>query len=142
VSKNLTIAEINYTVVEKEFLALVHAITNFHHYITRYEVVVDTYHSSIRFLMKNPITNGRVTRWILLLQYFNITVLDQIGKENLVDDFLSRINNEGDSIHVDDSFPDEHLFTISVNTLWFVDMEHYLATRKLSAHLNEEKYCI
>jgi hypothetical protein len=39
-------------------------------------------------------------------------------------------------MHVDDSFRDEHLFTISVKTPWFADMENYLATRKLPAHLS------
>jgi hypothetical protein len=89
VSKNLSPAELNYTVTKKEFLAVVHAINKFHHYITGYEVFVHTDHSTIRFLMNKPITNGRVTRWLLLLQEFNITVLDQPGKDNVVDDFLS-----------------------------------------------------
>jgi hypothetical protein len=110
VSKNLSLAELNYTVTEKEFLAFVHAINKFCHYITGYEVFVHTDHSAIIFLMNKPITNGRVTRWLLLLQYFNITILDRPGKENLVVDFLSRINHEGDSIPVDDSFPYDHLF--------------------------------
>ena len=34
ISKNLTPAELNYTVTEKEFLVVVHAINKFHHYIT------------------------------------------------------------------------------------------------------------
>jgi hypothetical protein len=68
VSKNMSPAELNYTVMEKEFLVVVHAINKFCHYIIVYEVFVHTDHSSIRFLMNKPITNGRVTRWILLLQ--------------------------------------------------------------------------
>jgi hypothetical protein len=76
-------------ITEKEFLAVVHAITRFRHYITGYEVFVHNDHSAIRFLMNKPITNGRVTRWLLLLQEFNITVLDRPRKDNVVDDFLS-----------------------------------------------------
>ena len=91
--------------------------------------------------MNKPITNGRVTRWLLLLQYFNITILDRPGKENLIVDFISHINHEGDNIHVDDSFLDEHLFSLSINTPWFVDMENYLATRKLLAHLSPHEKC-
>jgi hypothetical protein len=51
-------------------------------------------------------------------------------------DFISRMKNEDDDILVDDSFPDEHLFSFSVNTPWFVDMEKYLSTRKLPSHLS------
>jgi hypothetical protein len=70
------------------------------------------------------------------LKEFNITILDRPGKENLVADFLSRIKNEDYDIPIDDSFPDEHLFSLSVNTPWFTDMENYLATRNLPSHLS------
>jgi hypothetical protein len=76
VSKNLSPTELNYTVTEKEFLAVVHAINKFRHYITGYEVFIHTDHSSIRVLMNKPIINGRVTMWLMLLQEFNIIVLD------------------------------------------------------------------
>jgi hypothetical protein len=141
VSKNLSPDKLNYTVTEKEFLAVVHAINKFHHYITGYKLFVHTNHSTIIFLRNKPITNGRVTRWLLLLHEFNITVLDRQGKENLVDNFISHIKNEDDDILVDDSFPDEHLFSLFVNTLWFVDMENYLATRKLPSHLSPNEKC-
>jgi hypothetical protein len=86
--------------------------------------------------MNKPITNGRVTRWLLLFQEFNITMLDRPGKDNVVADFLSRIKNEDDDTLVDDSFPDEHIFSLSVNTPWFADMENYLDTRRLPSHLS------
>jgi hypothetical protein len=58
VSKNLSPAELNYTVTEKEFLAVVHSINKFCHYIIGYEVFVHIDHSAIRILMNKPITNG------------------------------------------------------------------------------------
>jgi hypothetical protein len=50
VSKNLTPTELNYTITKKEFLAVVHAINKFRHYITGYEVFIHTDHSSIHLL--------------------------------------------------------------------------------------------
>ena len=44
VSKNLSPAELNYMVTEKELLVVVHAIGNFRHYITDYETFVHTDH--------------------------------------------------------------------------------------------------
>ena len=106
-SKNLTPTELNYTVTEKEFLAIVHAINKFRHYITGYEIFIHTNHSEIRYLMNKPIINGRVTSWLLILQEFNITVLDRPGKQNTVVDFLSRIQNTKEDFPVKDKFPDE-----------------------------------
>eukprot|EP00253_Pinus_taeda_P026994 PITA_26994 len=80
ISKNLTPAESNYTVTEKETLAIIYAVNKFRHYITGYEVFVHTDHSAIKHLMNKPITSGRVTRWLLLLQEFNITILDRPGR--------------------------------------------------------------
>ena len=62
ISKNLSPAELNYTVTEKEFLAVIYAVNKFRHYITGYPVVLYTNHSAIKYLANKPITNGRVTR--------------------------------------------------------------------------------
>ena len=67
ISKNFSSAELNYTVTEKEFLVVIFAIDKFRHYITGYEVFVHTDHSTIKYLMKKPLTSHRVTRWLLLL---------------------------------------------------------------------------
>ena len=43
-------------------------------------------------------------RWLLLLQEFDITIIDKPGKENVVADFLSRFTNSDDNLPVEDSF--------------------------------------
>ena len=137
----MTLVELNYTVTEKEFLVVVYSINKFCHYITGYKVFVHTDHSAIRFLMNKPITNGRVTPWLLLLQEFNITVIDRPGKENLVADFLSRIQHDSDTKPIDDTFSDERLFVVSVQTPWFVDIANYIATGKVPHHLAPYEKC-
>jgi hypothetical protein len=112
ISKNMTPAELNYTVTENEFLAVIYAINKFRHYITGYSTLVHTDHSTIKYLMNKPITNARVTKWLLLLQEFDITIINRPGKENVVADFLSWLTPHDDT-PVDDSFPDEYLFAVS-----------------------------
>ena len=92
----------NYTVLEKEFLAVIYAINKFRHYITGYLVVLYADHSAIKYLANKPITNGRVTHWLLLLQEFDITIRDRPGRENLVADFLSRVLRTDDAVAVED----------------------------------------
>lgn len=95
ISKNLASAELNYTMTEKECLAVVYTINKFRNNIIGYEVFVHTDHSAIKYLMNKPITNDSIIMWILLLQEFDITIVDRLRRENQVAYFLSRLNHEG-----------------------------------------------
>ena len=91
ISKNPSKAELNYTVTEKELLAIVHSLNKFRHYITSYQTFVHTDHAVIKYLMNKLDVNARTIRWLLLLQQFDLTIVDKPGKENVVVDFLSRM---------------------------------------------------
>jgi len=126
--------ELNYIVIANEFIMIVYVINKF--YISRYLVFVHTDNFFIHYLMNKPITNGRVTRLLLLLQEFDITIIDNLERENAIVEFFYRLTNDGDSIHVKYSSPNEHLFALSINTLWFAEISNYLLARKISAHLS------
>eukprot|EP00253_Pinus_taeda_P025855 PITA_25855 len=144
ISKNISPSELNYTITEKEFLVVIHAINKFRHYITRYLVILYTDYSAIKYLVNKPVTNGRITRWLILLQEFDITIKDRPGKENPVADFLSRMTKPVDAAAVEDQFPDEHLFVVAVQTPWYADVANYLVVGKLPKHLtpNERKQIV
>jgi hypothetical protein len=97
ISKNLTPTKINYIVTKKEFLAIIHAINKFCHYIIGYHVIIHIDHVSIKYLMNKPITHGRVTRWLLLLQEFDITIVEKTRKDNIVSNFISHLVNDGNA---------------------------------------------
>eukprot|EP00253_Pinus_taeda_P020271 PITA_20271 len=138
ISKNMTPIELNYTVTEKEFLVVIYAINKFRHYITGYTTFVHTDHSAIKYLMNKSVTNARITRWLLLLQEFDITIVDRPGKENVVSDFLSRLKTN-ENIPVDDYFLDEYLFAISAHSPWYADIANYLVAGKLPSHLSHRE---
>jgi hypothetical protein len=139
ISKNLNPIELNYTVIEKDILVVIHAINKFRHYITGYPIILYTDHSAIRYLANKPITNGRVTRWLLLLQEFDITIKDRPGRENLIANFLSHIPKIDNSLTDEDRFPDEHLFVVTTKPPWYADVENYLAARRLPAHISSRE---
>lgn len=60
--------------------------------------------------MSKQLTSSRITRWVLLLHEFNVTIIDRQGKSNVVNNFLSRLDNPTQNIIVDDTFPDEYFF--------------------------------
>ena len=67
-------------------------------------------------------------------------IIDKHGKENVIDDFLSRVNfPAGEEGMVDDQIPDEHLFAISVLSPWFVDLANYLVLARLPLHLSSKE---
>ncbi|XP_057826901.1 uncharacterized protein LOC131038479 [Cryptomeria japonica] len=67
---------------------------------------------------------------------FDITIIDKPGKANVVVDFLSRIQTQDSPGAIDDSFPDEHLFSINVNILWYVDIANYLAANNIPPYFS------
>jgi len=76
--------------------------------------------------MNKQDVNAHINGWFLLLQQFDLTIIDKSSKENVVVDFLSRVNfPAGEEGIMDDQMPDEHLFFISVLSPWFVDIENY-----------------
>ena len=93
-SRVLAPAERNYSVTERECLAVVWAIGKFRPYIDGYEFKVVTDHSSLRWLcqMKNP--TSRLARWALELQGHKFTIEHRRGALNYVADALSRIPEE------------------------------------------------
>jgi len=100
-----------------------HFLNNFRHYITGYQTFVHTDHAAIRYLMNKLDENAHIIRWFLLLQQFDLSILDKLGKENVVADFLSTINlPAGRKGMVDDEMPDEHLFSILVLSPWFANI--------------------
>ena len=107
-------------------------------------MVLYTDHSAIKYLANKPVTNGRVTRWLILLQEFDITIKDRPRKENPVVDFLSRMPKTDDLAAVEVQFLDEHLFVVTVKTPWYANVANYLAVGKLPKHLtpNERKQIV
>ena len=89
-SQTLTKAERNYTVTEKECLAVLWAVKKYRGYLLGEQFVVITDHSSLLWLhnLKDP--TGRLARWAMELQNYNMTIIHRKGALHKVPDALSR----------------------------------------------------
>ncbi|KAK1651191.1 hypothetical protein QYE76_068996 [Lolium multiflorum] len=80
-------------------------------------VTIHTDHAAIRYLMTKKDAKPRLIRWVLLLQEFDLHIIDRKGADNPVADNLSRLENIAyDHVPVNDSFPNEQLAVIKVSS--------------------------
>ncbi|GJX83091.1 reverse transcriptase domain-containing protein [Tanacetum coccineum] len=70
-----------------------YAFEKFRPYLVLSKSIVYTDHSALKYLMTKQDAKPRLLRWVLLLQEFDITILDIKGSENLAADHLSRLEN-------------------------------------------------
>jgi hypothetical protein len=134
-SKTLDATQKNYATTEKEFLAIVFACDKFRPYIVDSKVTIHTDHAAIRYLMSKKDAKPRLIRWVLLLQGFDLHIIDVKGAENPVANNLSRLENISfDPIPVNDSFPNEQLASIKVTSRenpWYANYANFIISKYL-----------
>ncbi|GFU52839.1 transposon Tf2-9 polyprotein [Trichonephila clavipes] len=107
-SRLLTPAERNYSTTEREALAVVWALKKFRGYIEGTEITVASDHQPLKWLLNLKSPTGRLARWALEIQSFNLKVQYIPGKANVVADMLSRpVTQE------EESFCEENNITIA-----------------------------
>jgi transposase InsO family protein len=89
-SRLLTKPERNYSTTEREALAVVWAVDKFRGYIEGAKTTVLTDHQALKWLMTLKSPTGRLARWALKLQSFDISIRYIVGRTNVVADCLSR----------------------------------------------------
>ena len=98
-SRTLNEAEQRYHSNKQEFLALKWAVTEqFHEYLSPYgknknEFVVCTDNNPLTYVFSSTRLEAASHRWVASLADYNFSLEYQEGKDNMVTDFLSRVEN-------------------------------------------------
>ena len=138
-SKTLNEAQRNYTTTEKELLAVVYALDKFRAYLDGYDIVISTYHSTLKYLLTKQNAKARLIRWVLLLQEFNLQIKDKKAVENVVADHLSRltISHDTHSPPINDEFPEESLMQLE-KAPWYAHISNFLAIGEIPSDWKEQ----
>ena len=93
-SRTLNSAETNYTTTEKECLAIVWALKQFHPYLYGSKFTIYTDHAALKSILSTRLPRGRLARWIMALQeYQPYDIVHKKGSLNTDADALSRIQD-------------------------------------------------
>ena len=88
--RSLSNQERKYSATEKELLGLISAIKHFRCYVAGREFTARTDHCSLQYLKSLKDPTGRLGRWLMFLQEYQVKIEYIKGKSNVVADALSR----------------------------------------------------
>ncbi|XP_061094914.1 phenolphthiocerol/phthiocerol polyketide synthase subunit C-like [Conger conger] len=94
ISRKLLKHEKNYSMVEKECLAIRWVVGKLKYYLLGREFILITDHAPLKWMYRCKDTNARVTRWFLELQSFKFKVEHRAGRLQGNVDALSRMDED------------------------------------------------
>jgi hypothetical protein len=71
---------------------MVYALHKFKHFLLRNKFIFYVDHLALVYLVNKPHVLGRITRWLLFLEY-EFTIVYKLGRTHVVIDVLSKLLN-------------------------------------------------
>jgi hypothetical protein len=94
---------------------MINVVKKFRHYLLGNNFIFFVDHQVLLYLVNKPIVTGRIARWLLLLQEFDIKVIFKPSCVHFLHDQLSKINHGESVIGVEDQLFDAQLFGIKID---------------------------
>ena len=98
-----------------------------------------TNHSTLKYLVNEPVLGGRICRWLLLFQEYDFEIIVKLGRLNVGPDHLSRLESGEEPTDLEDSLPDAQLFSIQIIDDYFVDIIEFLTAGSAPAEYSEKQ---
>ena len=124
-SRILTKAERNYSVTDREALAVVFALKKYRHYLLPHPFDLYTDHQSLKGLFNRTELTGRWTRWVTFISEYQMKVKYRAGRRNQSPDALSRINHAQNTFDEDDVLVFDETI---IEDMMLCHIAHYLQT--------------
>ena len=88
-SRQLLIAEKNYSTTECEALGMIYSITKFRHYLLGRKFMFHVDHLTLIYLVSKQALTDRLARWMLRLQEFDFEIQHRPQLQHAITDHLS-----------------------------------------------------
>jgi hypothetical protein len=129
-SRSLMPTEIKYLHVEKLTLSTIQSIQCFRHYILSRKTMVISHCNPMQQILTCQLLGGKYSKWIVILHEFDLEFECTKSKKSLVfAELICDFPHSATENVVADSLPDESLFLISTDDLWYGDTIIYLQTK-------------
>ena len=93
----------------------------------------------MRYLLIRRLLQGRVAKWVVVLQEFDLEfVSPKVTKALTLATLMTDLLPLTASSPPKDDLPDDFLFVISTDDPWYGDILLYLRMQKFAAHFNRE----
>jgi hypothetical protein len=127
-SMKLSTTKRNYTMIEREGLAMVYALQKFRHYFLGGHFKMFTDHSVLKYLVNKLVLGGRICRWLLLFQEYDFAIVVKPRRMNKGPDHLSRLEHGEEPTSLEDTLPDAQLLAIGKVEDHFAEIVQFLST--------------
>ena len=91
--RNLSVHEKNYSVTEKEALAVIAALKKFRGYLWDLSFKIETDHQALTWILNLKEPNGRLARWAMAFKEYDAKIKHRPGRLNQMADALSTLNH-------------------------------------------------
>jgi hypothetical protein len=113
-SRGLVGLELNYSHVENMVLVAVHVVHQFCHYILLCKTTIIVIVNLFQYVLTRRIIDGKISRWIVILQEFELDFVSAKSKKSLVfAKLISELLNESGDVMPEESPIKGDLFLIS-----------------------------
>jgi hypothetical protein len=130
-SQGLVGPEPNYSHIEKLVLAIVHVVQRFCHYVLFRKTTVIAVVNPFQYMLTRWVIVGKISRWIVILQEFDLDFVSAKSKKSLVFvELISELPVDSGDVVPEESPIRGDMFLITSSDPWYGDILIYLQTLK------------
>ncbi len=124
----------NYTIIEREDLAIVYVLHKFKHFLLGNKFVFHVDCIVLVYLVNKPQMFGKIAKWLLLFLEYEFAVVYKLGKTHVVANVLSRLLDSSEPLGVPNQTIEASL--CHVEPIWMLEMKRYLEIGQMPETLN------